>query len=261
TRPASVVRQTDDSGREFLLDTITGSEYVDSMALAQPKAIGNIYPLWQAVTVGIDLWNPLMRAFQQKYGLIGAWAEVSLHNRYFPVVEFGVGNAHGTPDDGNFTYRSPMAPFFKIGCNYNFLYNSNPDYQLYAGVRYGITRFSYTIDDVTVRNEYWDETSTFNIPRQHTSVGYGEIMVGLKVKIAGQWQVGWNVKFHKIFHSSRAPYGRAWYVPGYGTRRSPMGVSLSVMYTIPLHRHKHEPSLTTDTEDTQNIKHEETDEQ
>lgn len=248
TKPASVVTQVDDSGREILVDTITGSEYVDSMALAQPKVIGNIYPLWHAVTVGVDLWNPLMRIFGQEYGLAGVWAEVSLHNRYMPVVEFGLGNASAKPDAANYTYRSPVAPYFKIGCDYNFLYNSNPDYQLYAGLRYGLTRFRYEVDDVTVSNEYWGESTTFSIPSQRSTTGYGEVLVGLKVKVAGHFQLGWCVKYHTLLHSSRAPYGRPWYVPGYGTRTSALGVSLSVMYTIPLHKQPKVPALENSTE-------------
>lgn len=236
TRPASVVTQVDDTGREFLVDTITGSEYIDSLALAQPKAIGNFYPLFHAVTVGLDLWDPLMRAFGQDYGLAGVWAELSLHNRYNPIVEFGLGNAWSRPEEMNYTYSSPMAPYFKIGCNYNFLYNSNPDYQIYAGVRYGLTRFAFDVTDVSVRNDYWGESSTFSIPRQHSTVGYAEVLAGLKVKLAGRWSLGWCIKYHSILHMSRAPHGKPWYVPGYGTRGSVLGVSLSVMYTLPLNK-------------------------
>lgn len=236
TLPASVVKQIDDKGREILVDTITGSEYVDSLALAQPKVIGNFYPLMHALTVGVDLWDPLMRVFNQDYGLAGVWAELSLHNRYNPIVEFGLGNAWSRPDDMNYTYSSPMAPYFKVGCNYNFLYNSNPDYQVYAGIRYGITRFSYDVTDVTVSNAYWGETSHFDIPRQRSTVGYGEVVAGLKVKLAGRWSMGWCIKYHAVLHSSRAVYGKPWYVPGFGTRSSAIGVSLSVMYTLPLNK-------------------------
>lgn len=236
TLPASVVTQIDDKGREILVDTISGSEYVDSLALAMPKVVGNFYPLMHALTIGVDLWDPLMRAFGQDYGLAGAWAELSLHNRYNPIVEFGLGNAWSRPEEMNYTYSSPIAPYFKVGCNYNFLYNSNPDYQVYAGVRYGITRFAYDVTGVTVNNDYWGETTSFSIPRQHSTVGYGEITAGLKVKIAGRWSMGWCVKYHAILHSSKAEYGRPWYIPGFGTRGSALGMSLSVMYTLPLNK-------------------------
>lgn len=240
-RPDSVVKQVDDTGREFLLDTISGSEWVDSMALAQPKVIGNVYPLLHSVSVGVDLWDPLMRCFGQQYGVAGVWAAVNLHNRYIPVVEFGLGKADGAPAASNFTYHSPMAPYFKVGANYNFLYNSNPDYLLMAGVRYGITRFSYNLSDVQVADGYWHTSETFAIPTQRSTTGYLEVLLGLQVKIAGPVSAGWCIKYHHILHQSAAPYGHAWYVPGYGTRSGVLGVQLSVTVTLPLGR-RHGPA-------------------
>ena len=250
TRPSSVVKQVDDSGREFYLDTITGSDWVDSAAMMLPKVVGNIYPLWDAVNVGVDVWDPLMRCFGQKYGLAGIWAELSLHNRYKPIVEFGLGCASTTPAAKNYTYNSAMAPYFKVGANYNFLYNSNSAYQVYAGLRYGITRFSYDLTDVTVANGYWQTESRFDIPSQQSTTGYLEVVLGLQVKIAGPLSAGWNIKYHRVLHSSAAPYGNAWYIPGYGSRGSALGVSLSVIYTIPIKRDKTDATQkTTDIDD------------
>lgn len=234
--PPSVVKQIDDSGREILVDTISGSEYVDSVAMSMTKVIGNIYPLLNGVSVGLDLWNPLMRAFGQDYGLAGVWAEVSLHNRYFPVFEFGMGSAKSKPELMNYTYRSSAAPYFKLGLNYNFLYNSTPDYQLYAGLRYGLSHFSYSVDDVTVTDSYWGETTHFSIPSHGVTAGYGEFLVGLKVKLAGPWSMGWNVRLHKILHLSSCPNGKPWYVPGFGTRSSALVVQLSVIYNLKLYK-------------------------
>ena len=234
TRPSSVVKQVDDSGREFYLDTITGSEWVDSAAMMLPKVVGNIYPLWDAVNVGVDVWDPLMRCFGQKYGLAGIWAELSLHNRYKPIVEFGLGCASTTPAAKNYTYNSAMAPYFKVGANYNFLYNSNSAYQVY----------------VTVANGYWQTESRFDIPSQQSTTGYLEVVLGLQVKIAGPLSAGWNIKYHRVLHSSAAPYGNAWYIPGYGSRGSALGVSLSVIYTIPIKRDKTDATQkTTDIDD------------
>ena len=61
--------------------------------------------------------------------MIGFGAEVSLHNRYKPVFELGLGMADHKPSGNNYTYKSPMSLFMRIGMNYNFLYNSSPDYQ------------------------------------------------------------------------------------------------------------------------------------
>ncbi len=94
--------------------------------------------------------------------------------------------------------------------------------------------FSYSVDDVRLPDSYWGETATFNIPAQHVTVGWFEVTVGLRVKLWGPISAGWQFKFHSILHQSAAPYGRPWYIPGYGTRGTPITGSFSVVYTIPL---------------------------
>lgn len=235
-RPASVIERTDDTGRKFLVDTLSGNEWIDSIALAQPKVIGNIYPLLNDVSFGIDLWPAIARAWGEKQGIGGIWARLSLHNRYFPVVEAGISSASSTPDGMNFSYRQPLAPYFKVGIDYNFLYNSNPNYQIYALLRYGISHFSYEVNDISVTNSYWDITQHPALPRQTTTNGYIEVGAGVVVKLFGPISAGWNVKFHKIIHHSAETYGVPLAVPGYGKSSIDLGVQLSIIYTLPLHR-------------------------
>lgn len=222
----------DEQGRTVYVDTITGEQWIDSTALI--PVVKMKYPLWENFSVGVDIWDPIMRAFGQNYGLAGAWIELSLHNRYKPVFEAGLGMAKHKPSDNNYTYRSPVSPFFKIGLNYNFMYNSSPDYQLYAGMRYGFSSFNYSIDDVTVDGSYWGETSTFNIPRQTSTVGWFELVFGLRVKLWGPISAGWAFKYHKILHESVAKYGKPYYIPGYGSRAGAVTGSFSVSYTFSL---------------------------
>lgn len=234
-RPGSVIEMTDDLGNTVLLDTLSGNEWVDSIALAQPKVIGNIYPLLDAVNVGVDLWPALGRAFGQKQGIGGIWARLSLHNRYFVAVEAGMGMAKTTPRGMNYHYSQPLAPYFKVGLDYNFFYNSNPDYQVYAMARYGISHFSYSLSDVSIDNGYWGTTEHPDFPTQKTTSGYIEIGAGIQVKLWGPISAGWNIKYHRIVHHSREKNGAPWAVPGFGTRAGSLGVSLSLIYTIPLH--------------------------
>lgn len=228
----NLVEFRDTEGNIVLVDTISGQEYIDSTAIAQKNRLN--YPLLHEVTVGVNLWDPLMRCFGQKYGGAEIWGELSLHNRFKPVVEIGFGTADYTPEDGNYTYKSGIAPYFRIGMNYNFLYKSKPDYQFYAGVRYGYTSFSYEITDIHPVSDYWQENHMFNITEQNSSAGFLEIALGIKVKIIDNLSVGWAFKYHTILHESKTTYGEPWYIPGYGSRTSSIAGSLSVMYTLPL---------------------------
>lgn len=237
-KPESVVEMTDMSGHTVLVDTISGVEYRDTILTQAPKLV---YPRFESVSVGVNIWDPLLRCFGQKYGLIGFWGELSIHNWIKPVVEAGLGYADMTPDNGNYTYKSSMAPYFKVGLNYNFLYNSDPAYSVYAGLRYGISNFSFEATDVTLNQSYWGDDVTFNVPSQRATVGYLEAVIGLKVMIVKNVYLGWDVRMHTILHQSSLLYGEPWYIPGYGTRTSPFSASLSVSYTLPIGKR---PSVT-----------------
>lgn len=236
----------DENGNIVYVDTVTGEEWRDSttMKASVPKME---YPLLESMTFGVNILEPFMRAFGQKYGLGEVWGMLSLHNRYMPVVVLGLGQAKATPDDGNFTYKSGIAPYFKIGADYNFLYNSSTDYQFHAGMRFGFTSFKYEITDITVNDSYWQENPPFAIPSQTSSAFYWELEFSLRVKVWRNISAGWSVKYHRLVKDSSGKYGRAWYIPGYGSRGSTLGLGFSVMYTIPINKRKTPLSPTDDT--------------
>ena len=237
----------DDQGRHIYTDTITGDEWIDSTVIARVPKME--YPLLYSASVSVNVWDALMRCFGQQYGLVDFAAEVNLHNRYIPVFEFGLGTASYTPDDKRYHYKSPVSPYFKIGANYNFLFNSNPDYLLFFSARYGFSNFSYSVDDVKISNEYWDINSTMNVPSQRVSAGWLELGLGLRVKVWGPLSAGWNIRFHMMLHTPDPPYGQPWYIPGFGTKGSPLSASISFTYTIPLqHLNKPRPDAVVPTE-------------
>ncbi len=234
-RPASVIEMRDTRGHIVLVDTISGVEYRDTILTEAPKLV---YPFVEAASVGVNLWDPIMRALGQKYGLIGFWGEFSIHNWFKPYVEFGLGMANNSPKDENYTYKSSMAPYLKIGLNYNFLYNSTPDYSVYLGLRYGVSHFNYELEGVVIDQGYWDENQVMNIPKQSATVGYAEFLVGLKVMIVKNFYLGWELKAHALLHKGSHLNGNPWYIPGYGTDPSLFTGSFSLSYRLPLGKKK-----------------------
>lgn len=81
-RPKTYVNN---DGFMVYVDSITGDEWIDSTVISRVPKME--YPLFHALTVGVNVWDPVMRAFGQKYGIADAWVELSLHNRYKPVVK------------------------------------------------------------------------------------------------------------------------------------------------------------------------------
>lgn len=229
----NVVERSDAQGNIVLVDTLNGSEFIDTLAVEKqiPKMQ---YPLLHAVTVGVNLWDPIMRILGQQYGGCDVWAELSLHNRYKPVIEIGLTSADIKPEDMNYTFKCSLAPYFKIGMNYNIFYNNNPDYQFNVGVRYGFTSYNYEVTNVTVDEGYWNDPSHFSLPTQHSTAGFLEIIAGVRVKIIKPISLGWNIKYNTKLHESKSPYGEPMYIPGFGKRKNALSISFSAMYTIEL---------------------------
>lgn len=229
-----LVERTDAAGNVIMVDSVTGKEFVDSTMLPAPPPME--YPLLHEAIAGVNLWDPFMRAFGQSFGLADVWGELSLHNRYFPFLAIGLGNCNDTPDGMNFTFKVPAAPYFKLGASYNFFYNSNPDYKLKMGLRYGFTSFKWSVTDVTVDEGYWDAPSHFSIMDQKTTAGYMEVTFGISVRVLRQWSLGWTIIYHSILHESASPHGSPMYIPGYGKRNGSFTGSFSLSYTIPINK-------------------------
>lgn len=229
-----LVTTIDAHGNTVMVDTVTGLEFVDSTLLKAPPKME--YPLLHEVIAGVNVWDPIMRALGQKYGLGDVWAELSIHNRYFPFFAIGLGTINETPVDKNFTFKSPVATYFKIGGSYNFFYNSNPDYRLQMGLRYGFTTYKWSALDVTVDEGYWGTPSTYSLKDIGNTAGYLEVTFGIKVKIAGNFSAGWTIVYHSILHESKSAYGNPMYIPGYGKRNGAISGNFSIMYTIPINK-------------------------
>lgn len=241
---ANLAEMRDAQGNIVFVDTISGKEWVDTTANKETKKMK--YPLIESLSVGVNLWDPAMRLLGQKYGGGDIWAELSLHNRYKPVIEFGFGSCNDQPDGQNYTFKTSLSPYFRIGMNYNLFFNNSPDYQLCIGVRYGFTAFKYSIENISIESDYWGEQETIDISSQSSTAGFFEFVAGVRVMIAKPISLGWNVKYHALLHEGKSPYGEPMYIPGYGKRGGAFSGSFSIIYTLPLNK-KEEPDIINDT--------------
>ncbi|MDE7116996.1 MAG: hypothetical protein K2O56_11310 [Muribaculaceae bacterium] len=200
-----------------VLDTVT-----------KPKS-KPVYPLFNGWTLGVNFGDAIFMAAGQKHGSFDIWADVSLHNWFFPVVEAGVGFADNKPEENNYSYTTRPSFYAKVGMNYNFMYKSDPAYQVFAGFRVGFSSFKYDVDNVTITDGYWDQTQSFSMKGLKASAVYGEILAGIKVKIVGNFSLGWNARWHMKFKVSSKSSSEPWFIPGYGAS-SPFSFSLSAIW-------------------------------
>ncbi|MDE5791821.1 MAG: hypothetical protein K2H96_11425 [Muribaculaceae bacterium] len=191
-----------------------------------------VYPLYNGVSVGVNFADAILMAAGQTYGSFDLWADVSLHNWFFPVIEAGIGFANSTPENQNYSYRTKPSFYTKLGINYNFLYKSNSDYQCFFGLRAGYSNFSYEVDDVSIGSDYWGEHQTLNLKGLSGHAFFGEALAGIKVKIVKQFSLGWSIRYHFKFKTISNSLSNPWFIPGYGAS-SPITFSLSAIYTLP----------------------------
>lgn len=207
-------------------------ERKDSLAKIYPR-----YPSLTELSLGVNFGDAILMAFGQKYSSFDFSATLNMWNRFQPVLAVGLGRAKDSPEDMNYTYTGKLSPYFKLGANYNFLFKSEPEYQLYAGVRLGFSAFKYDITDVRIDNLYWGEyDQNYQIKGASSNAIWGEFLAGIKVNIAGNFSLGWEAKFHGLFKYKKNDNSKPWYIPGYGTRNGKWAFGLSLYYTIPLNK-------------------------
>lgn len=195
------------------------------------RPIASPWPLFGGIDVGVNFFDAILLAAGQSYAGFDVSARVSLHNWFFPAFEIGLGYADTHPENSNFHYKASLSPYFKIGLDYNFLYKSNPDYQVYLGLRLGVAHVDYRVADVSQTSGYWGETAHYSLSDQRSTPIYGDVLAGIKVKLWRGLSMGWSIRYHYKIHTPAASESSPWYIPGYGGS-SPVGATFSLIYTF-----------------------------
>lgn len=214
------------------------------------------YPLINGFSVGVNFGDAILSLIGQKHYSYDVSAMMSFHNWFFPVVEAGIGWGSHTANNDAYKVKAKPSFYGKIGINYNFLYKSKPDYMAYVGLRFGFSNHKWDITDIkpssdsgsgSTGNPDSEGTGGEVVPSGVNSSGrltfepgvtemlnqsctsiYGEVVAGLKVKIAGPFSLGWNVRYRVYKRSSKK--AEPWFIPGYGT--GPLGVNICAYLTF-----------------------------
>lgn len=116
------------------------------------------------------------------------------------------------------------------------MYKSNPDYQVYLGLRFGYSSYKYDITDIRINSDYWGQSNLFSISDQKASSFYGQALAGIKVKIWKMISLGWSIRYGFKIKQNNGSNSNAWFIPGYGT--GALSATFSLIYTIPIHTEK-----------------------
>ena len=164
-------------------------------------------------------------------------AEVNLGNLLYPTVEAGWAWCNTTDENRGIKYRT-NAPYYKIGFNYNFTTSKkkpNPRHYIYGLFRIGWSSFEYDVETPPITDPVWGSTVALNLKNVEGSCLWGELGVGIKVKIVKGFKMGWSVRYKVRFTEEKAQNSRMWYIPGYGINNSTgFGGTYSLIYDLPI---------------------------
>ena len=212
-------------------------------------ALADTIPLYNGTYVGVDLYGIGSKLLGGDFMSSEININVNLKNKYIPAFEFGMGSTDTWSETG-IHYKSKLAPFFRIGMDYNLMAKKKEKNSfLYAGLRYGFTSFKYdvatmpaddpiwggSIANPSLGDDVWGGSVPFNHSGMKASVQWLEIVLGVKVRIYKNFNMGWSIRMKYKTSESIGEYANPWYVPGYGKFKSNnMGITYSLIYKLPL---------------------------
>ena len=184
-------------------------------------------PLFRGVAVSIDLVGPVQRAISD-YGQYEAALRLNLKDRYFPIVELGIGSADYEDAVTGITFKT-SAPYGRVGCDFNILKNKHDDYRLYLGARYAFSSYKYDLSNPGVEDPVYGGEASWGAKDVKGSQHWIEAVAGVDAKLTGWLHLGWSVRYRGRISQKSGDIGEAWYVPGFGKNgSSKLGITFNV---------------------------------
>ena len=188
-------------------------------ALGQPKRPAVTHradttALFRGIAVSYDLLGT-GQLLLSDYGQYEAALRINLKDRYFPIIELGIGKADAEDESTRITYKT-QAPYGRIGIDFNMLKNKHDIYRLYAGGRYAYTSYKFDISSPGVIDPNYGGMAPYEAHDVEGNMHWLELAFGVDAKIWGPVHLGWSVRYKRRLFHREGDVGDAWYVPGYG---------------------------------------------
>ncbi len=143
--------------------------------------------------------------------------QVNWKNKYFPVFQIGFATANKTTHNAGFKGNGF---FTKMGVDFNLLKSKLKNKRLnnYAlgGVMIGYSRFQYSLENQTIKDEYWGGSETVVANGIFDNKFWVELNAGLRVPIYKNIYMGWSVQRKFLITRDKEGEISSWYIPGFG---------------------------------------------
>lgn len=175
----------------------------------QPKA-----PLFMGVAVQVDLAGPVMKALSTKFDQLECGARVNFRDKYFPLVELGVGECEREGEQ-NANHFKTRAPYFRVGMDYNFNKKHNGN-RFFAGLRYGFSAYTFDFSNAEFQDPVYGGSTGMSISNRQTNMHWAEVSVGCETKLWSFIRLGWTLRFKARISEKDTTFGSPYYALGFG---------------------------------------------
>lgn len=184
--------------------------------------------LFRGFSVSYDLAGTVMRMVSD-YGQFEGAVHFNLRDRYFPVVEVGLGDAKHETDAITKIAAKVRAPYARIGCDFNVAKNKHDIYRVLFGARYAFTSFKTEAwGDIT--DPYWGGKSPYYVETKKCFFHWAELVFAVDAKLVGPVRLGWSFRYRRKIGSSDIGDNNLWYIPGFGKNGNILNATFNISY-------------------------------
>ncbi len=195
--------------------------------------------LFRGVAVSYDIGGTVMRMVSD-YGQYEAAVRFNLKDRYFPIIEMGIGSAKHDVDAVTGIEAKVNAPYGRIGCDFNVSKNKHDIYRVLVGARYALTSFK-TEASATAKDPYWGVTDIpYSIETETCNFHWAELVFSVDAHLWGPVRLGWSFRYRMKIHSTDMGANELWYVPGYGKSTNKLGGTFNVTFELGRKNKRHQ---------------------
>lgn len=178
------------------------------------RQIDDSIPFFRGFQVKADMVGLIQKAVSS-YGQYEAGLRVNLKDKYFPVLELGLGKADHTDETTQISYKT-SAPYGRLGVDFNIMKNKHDIYRVYIGARYAYTSFKFDVDHADMIDPVWGGSTPFFGHDIKATYHWMEVVASIDAKIWGPIHLGWSARYKRRLSYNISELGNAWYVPGFG---------------------------------------------
>ena len=223
--------------------------FIFSLSLVCISLLGNaqtkdtakvMYPERYGLRVGVDL-HKIARSFYEKdYRGFEVVGDYRLSKRFYIAGE--IGNEDKTVDDDRLNFTT-KGTYFKVGFDYNSFENwLDMENMIYAGMRYGISSFSQTLNSYTIydpTNYYGENTIISGEEFDGLNASWLEVVGGIKAELFNNLYMGFSVRLNYLVSNKKPDNFDNLFIPGYNRTydgKFGAGFNYTLSYFIPIYK-------------------------